>query len=52
MTRTIHIAMDEEMAAEIENRANAMNLSADKYIQLVLLDSVDNSEPELLLQGQ
>ena len=49
MTQNIDINMSEEMAAEIEKLAALMNLPADKYIELVLLNCLENGEPDLQL---
>lgn len=45
MTQTIHITMDEKMAAEIEKRAAASQLSAGTYIQLALLECLESECP-------
>ena len=53
MTRTVDITLDEGLATEIENRAVAMHLTSEKYVQLILLESVErNSDPNLLMQKQ
>ncbi len=41
MIQSIDINLDEEMAAEIEKRAAAIQLSPSSYIELVLLECLE-----------
>jgi metal-responsive CopG/Arc/MetJ family transcriptional regulator len=49
--QTIYINIEEEMADEIERRADSMYLSASEYVMSILIQWVE-SEKELELQGK
>ena len=44
MFQCIEIEIDDEMADEIERRADALQMSSSRYIKLVLLVSLELSE--------
>ena len=48
-TKTIGINMSEEIANELERRANSMHLSTSKYCKVILTDWL-NSGKKLTLQ--
>jgi hypothetical protein len=50
-TKTIGINMKQDMADELEKRANSMHLSTSKYCKLILTDWIKSKKKLKLQEG-